>query len=315
LLHVSVASAQPSYRDAKDAARQFENGRALLKTGQYAEACTAFARSQQLDPQHGTLYNLAGCYHKRGMLVSARNAYRDLAARDKNPKRRADATLRAKQLEAILPRLRIVAPSAGWTVTLNGVDVSGLIDSENPVDPGAYEIVATMNGEPAFRTTITMVADGQRSTVAIRAKPALDVVDPFGGTAAALPHPVLAAKPAPADPERVRNRRFGLIAMAGGGAFFLTGLAFGKAANDKWSEANDICGGMQCVTTTELALGNELAERARARGYAATGLVLGGAALGGLGAWLYWKSTRSDKIQVRPGTGSTTAGVTIEGWF
>jgi hypothetical protein len=64
------------------------------------------------------------------MTVSAWRAYRELETRDTNAKRRDDSALRARELEARLPKLRVTAPSPGWRVTLNGVDVSALIDTD-----------------------------------------------------------------------------------------------------------------------------------------------------------------------------------------
>jgi Flp pilus assembly protein TadD len=76
-----------------------------MKEKNYPEACAAFERSQKLDPQWGTLYNLATCYAQSDRLASAWVAYRELAQRDTNPARRKDAAQKAKDLEKRLPRL------------------------------------------------------------------------------------------------------------------------------------------------------------------------------------------------------------------
>jgi tetratricopeptide (TPR) repeat protein len=316
LVAQQVALAEPgSYADAKEAAVQFQRGRALFKEAKYAPACAAFARSQQLDPQSGTLYNLASCYVERGLLVSAWNAYRDLADHDKNPKRREDSAQRAAALEARLPKLQITAPS-GWKVTMNGVDVSGLVDRARPVDPGAYEIVGTRPGHATFRTTVTVVDDGKTSVVAIRSQVS-ELADPFGSKLAELPRPVVTAHPAPPDRARTRLRSYALMTTIGGAALFASGLGFGKLASDRWSEAKQICGGdLTCSTADDIARANALGDRARSRAHAATAFVLAGTAVAGVGVWLYWKSSRTERaIQVSPGAGTTLGGVTLEGRF
>ena len=290
------AAAEPTYRDVQEAQLLFARGRTLLDSAKYSEACAAFARSHQLDPQAGTLYNLAGCFVKRNMLVSAWTAYRDLAVHDRNPKRRDDAAARAQKLEASLPRLRISAPQ-GWTVTANGVDVTGKIDIDDPVDPGAYEVVATARNEPTFRTTVTVAADGQVTKVVVRSKHALDVVDPFGNPAAALEHPVLVAAPM-TDPVRARTRLYGTFALVGGAAMFAGGLGFTKLALDARHDAS---------AELDPTLKNTLDVRARGRTEAAVVLIASGAGLAGFGAWLYWK--HSVAVHVAP------SGVALAGKF
>jgi tetratricopeptide (TPR) repeat protein len=320
LIACSVAAAEPagSYRDAREAAVQFERGRALFKDARYVEACAAFARSQQLDPQSGTLYNAAGCYSQRGLLVSAWNAYRDLASHDRNPRRRADAARRAKAIEARIPKLRITAPAPGWTVSLNGVDVSGVLDLERPVDPGIYEVIGSVGGHPRFRTTVTIVADGKTMNVAIRPQPG-ELADPFGiRPPAELAIAVVTPHPAPLDPEQARARLYARITTIAGGSLLATGLVFGKLASDQFTAAHRLCGEPACMDPTELARHDSLVDRGRARAHAATAFVVTGAAVTGTGIWLLWRAARSDKqpaIRVAPGSGPALAGLTLAGQF
>ena len=62
-------------RDIATATALFDRGRELLKQHSYQEACAAFENSQQLDPQFGTLYNLAECSTQLGKLATAWLAY------------------------------------------------------------------------------------------------------------------------------------------------------------------------------------------------------------------------------------------------
>jgi hypothetical protein len=49
----------------------FREGRELLKANKIAEACEAFASSQQLAPGVGTLMNLAMCREQQGQTATA----------------------------------------------------------------------------------------------------------------------------------------------------------------------------------------------------------------------------------------------------
>ena len=306
----SAAHAEP--RAEADA--EFERGRELLKVGNYEAACSAFERSQQLDAQFGTLYNLANCYAKRGMTVSAWRAYRDLETRDSNAKRRDDSALRARELEARLPKLRVTAPSPGWRVTLNGVDVSALVDTDAPVDPGVYEVVATALGQEPFHTT-ARVADGETVTVAIRARGAASaVVDPIGRNPTAGPRPLLDLHLVPPDPEYTRRRRYALTAMIGGGSVMLIGLFLAKSSSDRWDHIHVLCPeGTGCADEFVQAERDELADRAHARTVGAVTLLLAGGAAVGAGIWLHKTNVRRDvpAVRVAPAPG----GVMLSGRF
>ena len=80
---VALAAARPAARaddtvDKPAAEAAFLRGKELMKEGYLAEACDAFARSQRLDPQLGTQYNLALCYEQLGRTASAWALYREL---------------------------------------------------------------------------------------------------------------------------------------------------------------------------------------------------------------------------------------------
>lgn len=316
-LACTIAAADPSPRDVAEADALFRRGRAALAAHDYAAACPAFARSHQLDPQFGTLYNLAGCLIARGRLVEALTAYQDLAAHDPRPARRADAARRVRDLEAKLPRIKIVAPGPGWSVTLNGVDATASIGRDRRVDPGNYELAATADHQPPFHTTITVRADGKRAIVEIRGRALPDVVDPFASRPlAADSFPVVAGGPVTDAPAR-RLLRHDTLAMAGGASLITLGLAFGWSARGKWRDATAVCGGdTACPDAATEAQAEALGDRARARATAATGFVLAGAALAGFGVWLRWRDEhRGHAIQVRPGAAGAPAGVTLGGSF
>jgi hypothetical protein len=345
------AAAQPSGQAAA-ATVQFDRGRALLKEKKYAEACAAFEHSQKLDPQWGTLYNLAGCYARLGKLASAWATYRELAQRDTNPARRKDASKRATELDRRLPRLLLTAASApaGLTVTLDGIDVTGLVGTENPVDLGSHAIHATAPDRADFDTTAAVTGEGKTVTVAIelapaarpravkpppRSEPAVAPVAPGSDDArptapVARPQRGAEARPRPApssEPEagpsaapRSPRRVYGVIVAGAGGALVATGLVFGRLASSKWSEARALCGDdRMCDTQADLARGNQLVGDARSRANLSTGFVIGGGAAIGIGAILFATAPRDapsrSALRLTPGIGGNAVSLALEGRY
>jgi tetratricopeptide (TPR) repeat protein len=137
----SPAAAQPS--EADDA---FKKARELFKAGQYAQACEQFERSQELDPQLGTQFNLAQCDEKIGKLATALALYKQVATRDTNAERRKFAADLAAKLTRRVPK--IVVSIAGdpdrLKVELDGKPLAPNVAST--VDLGTYKLVVTANG-------------------------------------------------------------------------------------------------------------------------------------------------------------------------
>ncbi|HMG23581.1 MAG TPA: tetratricopeptide repeat protein [Kofleriaceae bacterium] len=327
------AAAQPSGQAAA-ATAQFDRGRAMMKENNYAEACAAFERSQKLDPQWGTLYNLAVCYAASDRLASAWAAYRELAQRDTNPARRKESAKQAKQLESRLPRLTLTAPNAppGLAITLDGVDVTALIGTESPIDLGRHTIHASAPGYADFDRARTVVDEAKRVKLAIELvplgrgeRPRPTDVDPAPAPAApaapaepaergdrtdapAAAHADSSAEPAAAPDESPggsdraaepahgsRRRTYGILVAAGGGALLASGLVFGQLASSKWDDARARCGGdLTCDDPGDLAAGSQLVAEARSRATISTVLVIGGVAAVGIGAALVLTAPRGD---------------------
>lgn len=268
---------------AVPATAQFDKGRALMKEKKYAEACTAFERSQELDAQNGTLYNLAICYSMSGKLASAWAAFRELSQRDANPTRKKDSARRAAALDKRLPRLVIKVPDApaGLVVTLDGADVTALVGTDNPVDLGDHKIHATAPHRKDTDASAAIQDEGKTVTVTVALPaaaeaPAVTAVKPRAPA-------VVAAPPAPdaptSEPEAPRSHRklYGAIVGGAGVALVATGLVFGKLANDKWSDAKKLCGDdKMCDSEADLAAGNKLVSDARSQANLSTAFVIGG---------------------------------------
>ena len=328
----SIAASQASAIGAA----QFDKGRAYMKSGNYAAACAAFEHSERLDPQLGTLYNLAGCYVRLRKLVSAWTSYRELAQRDTNSIRREDAAKQVRDLEPRLPKLfvKLDPPIAGATVRSNGVDVSELIGSESPVDLGDYELVARAPGYVEQRASAHVHEEGKTVVVgfALVRQQDQDVETPQARVAfkpAAVVRPVAPA--APAEPEVqasesdgtrsswTRRRRLAEIAGAGGVTLIAAGLVFGKLATTKWDDVKALCGSaLECGNAADLERAETATSQARARGNASTALMIGGVAAVG-GAVVLWLTAPSIDASASawlvPHAGPADVGVALEGRF
>lgn len=328
------AHAQPAAHSAA-ATAQFDKGRALMKSRKYADACAAFEASQKLDPQNGTLYNLAGCYTHLGKLASAWAVYKELAQVDTNGKRKKDAAKQATALDKRLPRLQLKAatPPPGLAVTLDGVDVSALVGSDSPVDLGTHEVRATAPRFSDFDTTVEVTDEGKSVTVAIELAPAKR--EPIPAPAPAHPTPAQpeptrpvpvastpdAPMPVTGEPPRSHRRRYGVIVAAGGGALVATGLVFGSLANGKWSDAKKLCGSdLTCDSDADLKKGNQLTSDARAQANLSTALVAGGAVAIGVGVVLFVTAPHAESAsrttwRITPAASPRSMGLVLDGSF
>lgn len=154
-----LALAQPTYAQKPEAVAAFQRGKELEKQGKVAEACAEFEVSMRLDPQSGTLYNLALCHEQLGKVASAWSEFKELAETDKNPARAKDSAKRAAALDKKLTRMRIVVatPIDGLVIKRDGVDVTVMVGKDTPVDPATYTFVASAPGftDATFEADLT----------------------------------------------------------------------------------------------------------------------------------------------------------------
>ncbi|HTR53089.1 MAG TPA: hypothetical protein VMJ10_20480 [Kofleriaceae bacterium] len=294
----------------------FKEGRDLMKAGHFVEACSKFAKSQDLDPQLGTLFNLAQCDEKIGKLATALAGYREVVAKDGNAKRKALAAEYQSKLEPRVPKLvvQVAKPPPSLVVTLDGPTGGKPIDANLPIeiDLGEYTVVARADGFRELSTKVQIDTEGETKTVPIN----LALV--HGDETVSVPKPEKSPTPAPVEPqaEPSHRARNGKLALIGGGVLVAGGIVFGALAQGAWNDAQGVCGGTLCPTMAQVNTAEAHVDDARTYGNVSTGLVAGGAIVAALGVYL-WLTAPSDEHAVRVGASSSngTTTLTLGGHF
>lgn len=288
-----VALADPV--DTTEAGATFQRGRELAKSGRFDEACVAFAKSYELDPALGTAVNLADCLERQGKLYRAWELF-DLVARNSQSvqSRARLARQRADALEAKFARVTVTVrdPSApGLALRIGDRQVAPAAEIHELIEPRDVELVATVPGRPAFRTTLHAVA-GATAEVLVPAFPA-------------LPDPAAAAT------RRRRSRVYlaGGIAAAGVAGMGVS-LGFAISAKRQYSAALD----GDCKQLELAASCRHKVDSAAHRADIATGFVVGGAVLLGAAAAVYVMAPR-ETVQVAPIATGRELGLGVAGRF
>ena len=187
---------EPSASDKHLAQSLFDQARALMDQGRYADACPRFADSERLDPGGGTLLNLALCYDKLGKLALAYDTYSEaisVAIAEHRREREKFARDRVAALGPRLPRLtlKITDVPAGMEVHLDGANVPlSAWGTAMTVDPGEHVVEATAPDRAPWKAAIH-VTEGETSEVPIvltlAAPPPAAVVAPTPAPAFAMP--------------------------------------------------------------------------------------------------------------------------------
>ena len=286
-----VAAAEPA--DPGEASASFQRGRELARLGRFDKACVEFENSYALEPALGTAVNLADCLERQGKLYRAWELFDLVARNSQNVQSRARlAHQRADALEAGFARVVVTVrdPSApGLALRIGGRQVVPAAEVRELIEPRDVEIVATVPGGPAFRTTLHVVA----------------------GQAVQIEVPALAAAAEEAGPPRRRSRVYLAEAMGGAGAIGL-GVALDLAISARRQYDAAIDGDCRQV-------GRELACRQQVDGAGhradlATGFVIGGAALVGAAVAVYMFAPR-EAVQVAPLVTSRALGLGVAARF
>jgi hypothetical protein len=183
------AQAESSSAEAQ-ADALFDEAKHLRDSGQFTEACSKFAQSQQLSPGVGIALHLGDCYERIGRTASAWQEFRlaEKLARDHDDAKRAEvAHNRAQVLESKLNRLTIGVPqgaaTSGGEVQVDGARIPP--EAWNvplAIDPGDHVVALAMPGQ-AVRTLNAHV----------------DVAVPIAALRFGDPEPAAGAAPPPAS--------------------------------------------------------------------------------------------------------------------
>ncbi|MBW2529234.1 MAG: tetratricopeptide repeat protein [Deltaproteobacteria bacterium] len=256
----------------------FQRGRTFMDQGSLAEACKAFAESQRLDPQLGTLLNLATCHEQQGKTATAWVEFvraEALARRADAAKRRRYAAEHAAALERRLTRLLLVVPQGSTTPTveLDGTQLGAAAWSTPvPLDPGAHTLTVVVAGQESWRTEV-LAPEGPATVRVAIPREALEPQRqqaPGDDVDGAAPDAGLA----PAVVGGIVVLGVGVVAVA-------VGSGFGVHTLSLKSESEEHCDGTLCD-----AKGVDLVDRAFDASTVSTASLVAGGALVALGASL-----------------------------
>jgi tetratricopeptide (TPR) repeat protein len=284
-----VVFATPAFAQVKtsDADEAFKQGRELLKAGKYDEACEQFEKSEHLDPQNGTRFNIAECDEHIGKVATALAIYRDLVAHDSNDKRKAASQQRIDELVKQVAQLvvQVAGKPAHLAVRLG----DRRIEPNQPIelDYGDYTVSVLADGMADYTGKVSLQNPG-RVVLAV-------VLAPAGGepSRAEPEKPEQTDKPDKPDPEddvqpKSHRKTYAIGAMTLGGGGVLASFIVGLAAKGKWNDAKAACGGSTtCTNQTDLATANALRADASSKATLATVLFIAGAAIAGGGVYLW----------------------------
>lgn len=322
--------AQPARAQAESAAARalFAEGRQLMSSDKYVEACPKFEESLRLDPGMGTQFNLAHCWEKLGRTASAWALFLDVAAAARagnQPEREAAAKERAAALEPKLTRLRIVVPEPATNAKIYRDEQevgSAAWGTAMPIDPGGHVIRVSAPGKKDWTHEVQVPSAARTFSVDVPPLEALPLaqVTPEEPQRAAP----LMATAAPRDTAGGGANVAALVVGGVGLAALATGTVFALQAYSDNQEALDLClgrDGNTCSDPEERARHSQLvkdAKRERLIGLVTLGV--GGAAVVTSVLLLLTASGGEDEVeqvalQLTPAWGDGTFGATLSGQF
>jgi hypothetical protein len=295
-IHVANAQQNRSAQVAR-AEQLFNDAKKLLEQNDVPKACASFAESQQLDPQLGTLLNLALCHEREGKDASAWTEFTgvvSLATRTGQAKRAEFAKERAHALEPKLSRVRFdttqLPKTASVSIDGTAVDRNVLDETPVPLDPGPHAIVIVAQGRK--RETLTVDVARGPATATFRL-PALSNEE-VTALPAASPPPTI-SQPTKEESSSLSTMQWAGIGTAGVGAVaVVVGTVFGLSAA---SLKDDSGCGETCTTPGARTLGE-----ARDAGAVSTIAFISGGVFIAAGAamfFLFAPSAQSEKGRSR----------------
>ena len=249
-----IAHAEP--RDPAAAEALFDEARALMKDGNFAQACPKLEASQKLDPGVGTLLNLGDCYEQLGRLASAWARYREAASAALSAGQSERERIAREHAAALQPRLSRLAlrvhepagPSSGdLVIARDGLTVDRAAwSSAVPVDPGEHGIRASAPGKKTWNGVVVVPEAPQIVTFDV--PPLEDDTEPHPSAppGAIVPNGEARAS-APDERKGLGVQRGAALGVGGVGAvaLFLAG-GFALSARSLYSDARTHCTSLGC---------------------------------------------------------------------
>jgi hypothetical protein len=270
--------------DKAAATELFNAGRDMMKGGDYGGACPKLAESARLEPTVGALAKLAECEEHERRLVSAYGRWQQALnlARATGDERAADVEKEVARLEAIVPKLRIVAAGALPAETVIRLDAVALgpagLGVALAVEPGAHALQASAPHKVTWATSVETKADGVTTAVTI------PVLEDAPVSAPVVAVPVTVVVPAA---QSSSWRIAGLVTAGVGVAALGVGSAFGIVAMNQRNDAG--CPGNVCPDEG----GASTLRGAKSSANVSTALFIAGGALLGGGLTVWWLSRKS----------------------
>jgi hypothetical protein len=289
------ASAQPVAHDTAAAEAAFAEARALIRQGQYAEACPKLEASFALDPALGTLLNLSDCFERTGRTASAWVRYREAAAMAVQQGQREREAIARGRVEALEPRLcRLVVRTShrpSLDVARDGVKVDrAALGLPVPVDPGPHVVTADAPGATTFTTRVEVRASEKDAACALTVVEIPALLD-GEQTGPVDPTPIERPTDGPPRAEPAAPSAWGtphtlaVVAASGGLVALGIGTVFALKASSTQRDADAKCTSAGCTPE-----GKTLLSDAGASADVATVTFIVGAALVATGAVLWFTS-------------------------
>jgi hypothetical protein len=304
--------AAPVCAQNADAEAQFDEGRRLMKQGDFAAACKRFDASEKLEAAVGTELNLGKCYEEVGRTASAWVAYKRALATAKRVHDHARAAEAKQHIDALAPKLVHLEIDVsdnhrlpGLEITRNGKALDeALWNQSEPVDPDSYEVGASADGYAPWTTTIDVTAKDQHVRV-----PMLDKTD--APVTATTPAPV--TQQAPPPPHTEAHVRKGPIVLAIVGVVAIgAGAGLGVASTSASNSANLVCPDQMCDDANAVSQSQQAHTEALAADLA---FGVGGAALATAAIWwLVGGVTTTERVSIVPTLGGSV-GLAAVGRF
>ncbi len=152
--------------DEATATAAYKQAEELAKQGKLVEACPLYEASYHADPKLGALLHAADCEEKIGRTATAWAEFTDaVELAGKLADARVDvARRRAAALEPKLAKLHLAPPKQlipGLVVKRDGADITVLVGTDIPLDPGDHTIVASAAGYQDWTKTVSITTPGK----------------------------------------------------------------------------------------------------------------------------------------------------------